>query len=378
MSAPSGVSATGAHRRQRSGRRRCRTGVSVHRRRGRLRARAGARHHCRPQPGTRRERTAIASSSFSTTTNVLMRTGCGRCWNPGPSSDAAAVVGPVQSEFTGELDPWIAAGAFFQRRRLATGTPVEVAATNNLLLDLETVRRLDLRFDPRFGVSGAEDTYFTRTLSRSRRADALVRRGDGHRHRSSGPNDATVGAAARVQQRQRRRPGIGRVGTVQRRSAPPACVGFDPRRHARGRRWFALPRRADRRDPHTIKPAACALLIAVLEWSPVLSVWRIWSIHAAPAGSFGCTASAHWATEEPRPSRRPGGRPADGHAQRCPIPDSTGQAAHRPGLRLAWVNARSRSAASSSPSYSSTHSGTDLVAQVAIHRVVRHQRSAVQ
>lgn len=83
------------------------------------------------------------------------------------SSDAAAVVGPVQSEFTGELDPWIAAGAFFQRRRLVTGTPVQVAATNNLLLDLVTVRRLKLRFDPRFGVSGAEDTYFTRTLSRS-------------------------------------------------------------------------------------------------------------------------------------------------------------------------------------------------------------------
>ena len=81
-------------------------------------------------------------------------------------SDAEAVVGPVRSDFSGELDTWVAAGAFFQRRRLATGTSVEVAATNNLLLDLTTVRRLNLRFDPRFGVSGAEDTYFTRTLAR--------------------------------------------------------------------------------------------------------------------------------------------------------------------------------------------------------------------
>ena len=37
--------------------------------------------------------------------------------------------------------PWMRAGAFFVRRRLPTGTRVDVAATNNLLLDLDVVRR---------------------------------------------------------------------------------------------------------------------------------------------------------------------------------------------------------------------------------------------
>lgn len=73
-----------------------------------------------------------------------------------------AVVGPVVSEFDGPMSEWVAAGRFFDRRRLATGTVVNVAATNNLLLDLERVR--GLRFDERFGISGGSDTLFTRQL----------------------------------------------------------------------------------------------------------------------------------------------------------------------------------------------------------------------
>jgi succinoglycan biosynthesis protein ExoM len=78
----------------------------------------------------------------------------------------AAVVGPVISALPEELDPWIAAGGFFVRRRLQTGTEVSVAATNNLLLDLEQVRALGLRFDEAFGESGGSDTLFTRQLHR--------------------------------------------------------------------------------------------------------------------------------------------------------------------------------------------------------------------
>lgn len=79
---------------------------------------------------------------------------------------STAVVGPVVSEFEGELDPWIRAGRFFTRRRLPTGTLVSVAATNNLLLDLRQVRALGLSFDPRFGTAGGEDTLFTRAIVR--------------------------------------------------------------------------------------------------------------------------------------------------------------------------------------------------------------------
>lgn len=79
-------------------------------------------------------------------------------------SGATAVVGAVVSEFTGELDPWIRAGGFFDRRRLPTGTEVVVAASNNLLLDARQIRQLGLRFDEAFGLSGGSDTLFTREI----------------------------------------------------------------------------------------------------------------------------------------------------------------------------------------------------------------------
>lgn len=80
------------------------------------------------------------------------------------STGAAAVVGPVVSEYEHEPEPWIEAGDFFRRRRLATGSRLDVAATNNLLLDLRQIQALQLRFDERFGLSGGSDTLFTRQL----------------------------------------------------------------------------------------------------------------------------------------------------------------------------------------------------------------------
>lgn len=80
------------------------------------------------------------------------------------STQAAAVVGPVISEYSRTPDPWIVAGEFFNRRRLPTGTPLTVAATNNLLLDLHQVRTLGITFDDRFGLSGGSDTLFARHI----------------------------------------------------------------------------------------------------------------------------------------------------------------------------------------------------------------------
>jgi succinoglycan biosynthesis protein ExoM len=82
---------------------------------------------------------------------------------------ASAVAGAVVSAFDGPLDPWVRDGGFFTRRRLLTGTRVEVAATNNLLLDLAAVRAAGVRFDPAFGLSGGSDTLFTRRLGESGR-----------------------------------------------------------------------------------------------------------------------------------------------------------------------------------------------------------------
>ncbi|WP_253259726.1 glycosyltransferase family 2 protein [Subtercola boreus] len=77
---------------------------------------------------------------------------------------AAAVAGPVVSDYEVEPGPWVVAGRYFERRRLADGTPITVAATNNLLLDLAFTDSLGLRFDTTLGVIGGEDTLFTRQI----------------------------------------------------------------------------------------------------------------------------------------------------------------------------------------------------------------------
>jgi glycosyltransferase involved in cell wall biosynthesis len=82
-------------------------------------------------------------------------------WRP---TRPAAVMGRVVSQFDVELDPWIAAGSFFRRRRLPTGTVIPVAAAGNLLLDMRQVRDAGVRFNNSFGLSGGEDTLFSRLL----------------------------------------------------------------------------------------------------------------------------------------------------------------------------------------------------------------------
>jgi glycosyltransferase involved in cell wall biosynthesis len=84
------------------------------------------------------------------------------CWE---QWDCAAVSGPVRPDFAAEPGEWVRGSGMFSRRRRATGTIVDGAPTNNLLLDMAVVRARHLRFDERFGVTGGEDTYFARTLA---------------------------------------------------------------------------------------------------------------------------------------------------------------------------------------------------------------------
>jgi glycosyltransferase involved in cell wall biosynthesis len=78
-----------------------------------------------------------------------------------------AIIGPVVSEYDVEPEPWVVKGEYFARRRMPTGTPTGVASTNNLLLDLDFVRDRGIRFDPTLGLSGGEDTMFSRQLVRA-------------------------------------------------------------------------------------------------------------------------------------------------------------------------------------------------------------------
>jgi succinoglycan biosynthesis protein ExoM len=77
---------------------------------------------------------------------------------------ADAVMGRVNSVFERDPDAWITAGHVFGRERMPTGTVIPVAAAGNLLLDLNSVHRLGVRFDGRFGLTGGEDTLFSRQL----------------------------------------------------------------------------------------------------------------------------------------------------------------------------------------------------------------------
>lgn len=81
----------------------------------------------------------------------------------------ASVSGPVRTTFDGTIDPWILEGKFLSRdhrRHTRTGDRIATAATNNLLLDLATVRRVGVRFNPLLDLSGGEDTHFTSLLTR--------------------------------------------------------------------------------------------------------------------------------------------------------------------------------------------------------------------
>lgn len=93
--------------------------------------------------------------------------------------DAVAVVGSVVSTYEVAPSEWIEAGDFFRRRRPPTGTTLTVAATNNLLIDLRTVRSVPLSFDLDMGLNGGDDTLFTSQLARHGRMvwcdEAVVR-----------------------------------------------------------------------------------------------------------------------------------------------------------------------------------------------------------
>lgn len=77
---------------------------------------------------------------------------------------ATAVMGRVNAVFDTTPDAWLTAGHIIGRRRMATGTAIPIAAAGNLLVDIAEVKRLGVRFDVRFGLTGGEDTLFSRQL----------------------------------------------------------------------------------------------------------------------------------------------------------------------------------------------------------------------
>ena len=79
----------------------------------------------------------------------------------------AAVTGPTPPTFEVAPSAWVVASGAFDSWEAADGAQVRSADTGNLLLDLAVVEGLGLRFDPRYGLTGGEDSLFTRQLTRA-------------------------------------------------------------------------------------------------------------------------------------------------------------------------------------------------------------------
>jgi succinoglycan biosynthesis protein ExoM len=78
---------------------------------------------------------------------------------------ADVVKGPVLSRFSQPVPDWVVKGGFFDRSRPATGSVLSAAATGNVLISSEILRRTEVRFDPQFALSGGEDADFFRRLA---------------------------------------------------------------------------------------------------------------------------------------------------------------------------------------------------------------------
>jgi len=75
---------------------------------------------------------------------------------------ADGALGPVLPDFPPAAPAWLKRGRFFDRRRLATGTPIAAgdARTGNLMLRRALFVEGELWFDPAFGRTGGEDSDF--------------------------------------------------------------------------------------------------------------------------------------------------------------------------------------------------------------------------
>ncbi len=79
---------------------------------------------------------------------------------------ADVVSGPNPPRFIESPPAWAVEGRFFESPRRATGTPIDKAATNNVLVRCETLERMDRLFDESLGLQGCDDTEFFRRVAR--------------------------------------------------------------------------------------------------------------------------------------------------------------------------------------------------------------------
>lgn len=79
---------------------------------------------------------------------------------------ADIVTGPVLPVFDQTAPAWSVQGGFYMRSRHPTGTRMELARTGNVLIHTGVFALDDNRFDPRYALSGGEDTHFFLRISK--------------------------------------------------------------------------------------------------------------------------------------------------------------------------------------------------------------------
>jgi glycosyltransferase involved in cell wall biosynthesis len=75
--------------------------------------------------------------------------------------DADLVSGPVFPLYENTPPNWVIKGKFFERKKYPNGFVMKYAATNNLLIRSDLLRKYSNPFDTRFNLTGGEDTAFT-------------------------------------------------------------------------------------------------------------------------------------------------------------------------------------------------------------------------
>jgi len=76
---------------------------------------------------------------------------------------APIVAGPIVPRFQSAPPRWMLDGGFFQRKRYATGTRIVSTSVGNVLINSRLLHALSPSwFDPRYSLSGGEDTHFFR------------------------------------------------------------------------------------------------------------------------------------------------------------------------------------------------------------------------
>ncbi|ARD41151.1 glycosyltransferase family 2 protein [Actinomyces gaoshouyii] len=92
-----------------------------------------------------------------------------RAWR---THGCAAVTGPRHPLFEAEPSAWVRGSGVFDAVRAIDGAIMPSAATANLLLDMDVMRALSLRFDERYGLTGGEDSMLMRSL---RKGGGIIR-----------------------------------------------------------------------------------------------------------------------------------------------------------------------------------------------------------